>query len=102
MNFDGHGSGQAPGCGVYCVLPDIDPQVEGDAKIHLPTLKLGQYSDEMKAHLKHLNISVEANALYYVKCLAELRNQTSPSYETLSLVYEEIQSRFEVKRDFIR
>lgn len=86
-----------------CVLPDIDSRFENDPDICLPTLKLGQCSAEVKARLKHFFISVEADALYYFKCLDALKGaKTPPSYEIVSQIYAEIQSRYETQMELIR
>lgn len=85
------------------VLAGIDPRFEDDAAIHLPTLKLAEYSAEAKARLSVLLVSVEDDASYYIKCLrGMLRSDTSPSYEQVSQVYAEIQKRYETDTREIR
>lgn len=86
-----------------CVLPDIDSRFEDDPNTRLPTLKLEQYSTEIKARLKHLLISVDADARYYFKCLDGLvLTRMPPSYETVTQIYKEIQNRYDIELRFIR
>lgn len=86
-----------------CVLPGIDSRFEDDADILLPTLKLAEYSAEVKARLKILSISVEADVRYYIKCLhALVDSRIRPSHERVSQIYAEIQKRYETDVGFIR
>lgn len=89
-------------CLERCVLRNIDPRFDEDPDIRLGRLDLKDISKDERQRLKSLMISVESDALYYLKCLYSLSEKSSPNHTTVKRLYEEVQSRYDQDTALIR
>lgn len=84
-----------------CVLPNLNSIVDKDPHICLPTLDLNHYSDLAQQRLKNFSISVTADTHFHLKCLKALQKQARPPCDTVTRLYEEVQSRYNENKNLV-
>ncbi|KAI1388885.1 uncharacterized protein F4822DRAFT_443674 [Hypoxylon trugodes] len=78
------------------VLPKLDSRID-ELELPIPSLDISNSEDKtLRRRLACFGIKVENDVWYYIRCLESIcQNQGSPEYETISYIYEQIQSRYD-------